>query len=83
MYFLTFFAIWSFQVPQFVCLAFLLIFCSGATSVVKEVTQKGTKQNFAMKVIKKNVSFGLSAYIFTAHVPEQSRMFKFFTMNFD
>ena len=30
--------------------------CSGATSVVKEVTQKGTKQNFAMKVIQKNVS---------------------------
>ena len=33
-----------------------MCFCSGATSVVKEVTQKGTKQNFAMKVIQKNVS---------------------------
>ena len=28
----------------------------GATSVVKEVMQKGTKQRFAMKVIEKNVS---------------------------
>jgi len=27
----------------------------GATSVVKEVTQKGTKQNFAMKIIQKNI----------------------------
>lgn len=33
-----------------------LVLFSGATSVVKEVVQKGTKQRYAMKVIEKNVS---------------------------
>ena len=33
-----------------------LFLLSGATSVVKEVVQKGTKQRYAMKVIEKNVS---------------------------
>lgn len=32
--------------------------------MVKEVTQKGTKQNFAMKVIQKNVNI----YLFYIHI---------------